>query len=236
MGSKQPDDTMTIPEAAAVLEVTSRTVLNMVKRGMLIPVHRRGRKMLLATADVMATKAADCHRASRGDALHIALQARASAHSTERAIQHLYDVLGLNRVTLDRSIEGIRSLYVEMTTVPTDKQLVSVDWVRHWGMVLLEFDEDMFSLSEEALGVVDPWGIPLFFVSGILSRAPQDLLRQMEELRRAYAFLENARNTFRTAAYFYVRTMAGKKHADSLFKEEKPSRLDAVEMVLARYY
>lgn len=231
MGSEQPGEHVSLSEAEALLEVSRGTLMRMVKNKVLQVAFREGGKRFFRRADVLAAKAETVDPVGTGDATTIALQARTTANSASAAVQHLYEVLGLVRVSLDVTPQGIESLLREVTARGTDKQLCDASWVKHWGKVLMSIDED-FLLLVSRTGVQEAWEPFLSFANDVLSRAPKRMFRYLEELHRAFVLFETARNQLRGVSYFFVRGISGKERAEELFPRKRRSRMDVLEMLL----
>lgn len=226
MGSRNPDDYVSAAGAAQELGVTTRTIHDLVKRGVLHPHHRQGRRALFFLKE-------DLHHflAAKKDTgtdlwqvKSIALAALSSARRAEMRLAEIYERLGMEVEVLGRDSSSVRSLYATAQT-NAQSQLSDTDWLKFWAGTFFAMDEAYLALVEHEVGSDEPWKVFMDFASAIVASA---LKNSHVALLPAFRYFQAARDHLRYVSYMYCRQRHGRQITAKVFDSREVTAVDEI--------
>lgn len=216
MGRELPAEYLSRTDAARTLGVTTRTLTNMVRRGVLTPKYLdRQKAQVFLKIEVRAVLAAqEGARVNVREVKALALAALSTARRAEARLEAVYAHLGIDVVPLDRDPASVRHLYNETRQAITRNQLYSPDWLRFWSGVFFGIDDTYLELVATLTGDTQPWKTFYDFSSAVMREvyAENDSV-----LTSATHRFQMARTHLRQVCYLYCRRKTTPEVADVVF-------------------
>lgn len=228
------DDTISIEEAAEILEASKRQLYRIVASGQLRSYPGPNRKRVYRREDVLVLKEI---RKQDLDLATVAVMARRAEISTrrmERAFKQLLVVTGLDVPTLDLSSEAIISLCMEMKEATNSP--VTIASVKKWARVFHAVGEETLEAIEFYTGNQEPWLLFLELGKKIMKESVQLIKSDPIEARHHYQLFEHGLRSARFACVFYVQMKHGKETAFQLFPGVEGNTLSDIASLAATIF
>lgn len=225
-----PTGTLSATEAARLLKVETRTLRQMVRRGLIRPVSRGpANRLRFHLSDIAAASRVRNARLELHLVSNVAHQALALAENTERRLGELYTLLGIGFSPLSTGQEAVAQLFEEAEHLLEQKKLeLTVEEVRTWARTFLAMTESYLLLTEDTLGRQETWQTFVTLAEKLCEQAPRGQFTFHKDLESAYGFLEAGRRNVFSCAFFFVRNRHGHKVAVDLFPERRKTLDDAI--------
>jgi hypothetical protein len=210
MGSSPRPDLVSRSALARTLQVTTRTVTNWIRDGILEPIYL-DRRVWFRTDDVEALR--ESAIAKDPDLPSVARQARmayAASHRAERRLEEILELFGLNRQTLPLDETSIQDLFLAARRLVNGTAAAPPAAVRFWASKFFAMDEQYISLLHR-MHPKEPWLV--YFELGEKLAGDTGVERATVE-RHNFAYLEAARDRLRQIVYFYLRRTRGAHAAE----------------------
>lgn len=222
--------TLSVPEAARLLKVETRTLHQMVRRGLIRPVSKgAANRLRFHLSDVAAASRIRNARLELHLVSNVAHQALALAEMNERRLDELYALLGIGYAVLPTDPEAVAQLFTEAEhLLEYEKPELSVEEVRNWARTFLAMTESYLRLVEDALGRAEPWQVFIDLSEKLCEQAPTGQFNFHKDVESAYGFLEAGRRNVFTCSFFFVRNRHGHTVAVELFPERRKTLDDAI--------
>lgn len=223
-GSQPPQGLLHITEAAQLLGLTTRTLSNYAKRGILIPVTLAPRgPMYFQQTSISALAALLNEGADMSNIAAIAMQAYVSSRATAKALEELHEYLGLRRTALEVTEEGVLSVYARAQAGVEDTSPLPPDvaTLREWAAVFFAIDESYLQLVRRLTGSEEPWKVFVDLSVKLLNTKQMASLLEHPELKSALTYLRAASGNLRNVSYFSCRQLHGHSVAEEIFSDGK---------------
>lgn len=213
MGS-MTDDLIDVREAAKLLEVTTRTIENMVKSGMLTPVFKQPPKekvqRFFSLSEVAAVANLKSMKIDVATTANMAIRALTLAQSTQRQLEDITALLGFDSRSLPIDEVEIVALQIRIQEALERVDLMTAVEVKEWAKIFLNVTEEYLRLVAQYVKDERPWKGFLLLAEKI---GQEEHKNGDQLLLAAHAFMETARKHLRQVAYFYARVQEGRHPA-----------------------
>jgi len=224
-----PGELVSWRQTAKMLGVTTRTVANLSKQGMLKPVWK-GRKRFYLRSDVTALLTIFNGKTDFASMANLAIRAFVKAEMVEKKLEELLNILGFSSHSLDTDEASVTAFYEQAKRGLRREHQTMPQQVMLLAKKLLALSEEFLRLVEQYTGEAEPWKVFLDLAHSTCMRAPRELFTYDYELASAYGYLDAARRHMRSLSYFYVRIQHGVETATRAFVGD--NHLDPVMSVL----
>lgn len=199
----------TAAEAAEKLKVSTHTITNMAKNGLIGPVFKRdphtGRNtMYFHPAEVYALAATELSDLGLSKVANMACRALAIAQHNQREMDAILELLGIHREVIPFDKEGIVALLEKVRFLVTEQETFTESDALFWAKVFTQTTEEYLRLLSTEAG--EPWTALL-----ALGEKIANSIRCQPSLTsdKVLSYLNAARRHLRNTAFFYVRTLEG---------------------------
>jgi excisionase family DNA binding protein len=217
------EETLSVQEAAKILEVKDRHLRWLVREGYIIPVDKGPRRgeMRFRKEDIYALLEAREGGYDLPKTASAALQALALSRSTAHRLDELYTFLGLKSGLLPVDDDSVMALHIQVQMrLHSSFEEVEPPELMDWAYKLNAIDENYLALVEGVTAAPHPWASYLTLIEKIILEASRGPLSSYPAHRHAMGFLIAARNNLRNVSYFYLRTKKGERAADQTFPDD----------------
>jgi excisionase family DNA binding protein len=213
---------LTIGETAKELGVSLSTVTRLVQRGVLIPVRCSSKRRIsrFRYEDIEGVKDYVGKTLDLTDVAMLAKQASLSSRATERAVQRLMSVLGVDIPVLFLDEASARDLVRRAQNEMDFPGTQDVKNLMEWARTFYAMGEEHFHQLELFTEEPEPWKL-FTELAKKLCTSISHLSIIDKEMEMTYGYLNMARRSMRDAAYFYLRTKYGQTRSDSAFPDIK---------------
>lgn len=222
--------TLSAEEAARILKMETRTLRQMVRRGLIRPAAKgAANRLRFHLSDIAAASRIRNARVELHLVSNVAHRALALSEMTERRLEELYTLLGIGCSVLPVDADAVTQLYLDAEHLLELKEPdLTIDEVRAWARAFLAMTESYLRLTEETVGKVEVWGTFVNLAEKLCERAPKGQFNFHKDLESAYGFLEAGRRNVFACAFFFVRNRHGHHIAVELFPERRKTLDDAI--------
>ncbi len=209
-GSKS-EGVLGIQKAAKELQVSVRTVQNMVKSGLLSPVFIKDKKtghnrMCFNQNEVWAVTANRLEKGSTAKTGNVAARALALAQHTHKQLESVLLLLGITEEALSFGEEDVAALYEKAREFLKYGGISSEGDAVFWARVFMQTSEEYLRLLEHH--DQRPWILLL----GVGEKIAKELRDNTSlTIDKTLGFLNAARRHLRNTAYCFVRAKEGYK-------------------------
>jgi len=151
------------------------------------------------------------------DIAALAVQAQATARSTQQRLDKLCHLLGVGVNRLSYDDDSVHALHLKVRdTRAGDLASMQTGAIMEWATTFHSIDESYLRVVENYTSDDSPWHSYLDLANELMRYAP---LASEMNTRFAFACLDSARKHLRHVAYFYVHTKLGSDTAKVMFTE-----------------
>ncbi|RPH40309.1 MAG: hypothetical protein EHM87_22455 [Burkholderiales bacterium] len=212
-------DSVSLTEAATILGVGKRTILDFMESGLLCAKSGR-RNIDLNDIAGLAEVLRDKNRLNPLNAVGNALQALIRTMRLEKRVSRMEGLLGVDAYEMPMSEDDITTTYAKCRTLASrDTSTLRASEVIEWAYTFGNVTEEYLDLVAVYTSDHEPWVAYLEAAQSLAVHAPRDQFPIRKDLEVAYAYLTASRKHLRQVAYFYVRKAHGKPIADRAFPE-----------------
>ena len=222
---------LTLGETAKELKVSMNAVSRLSRLGVLTPKNSTAgrRSLLFKLEDVENVKGLHGKSIELAEVAMLAKQASLSSKATERAVQRLMSVLGIDIPILFLDEASARDLLRRAQNEMSFPGTQDVKNIMDWARTFYAMGEEHFQQLEMFTDDPEPWKL-FTELAKKMCTSISTLALVDKEMEMAYGYLNMARRSMRDAAYFYIRSKYGKARSDKTFPDAKG---DPHEEVLA---
>jgi len=203
-------------EAAKILGVTTRTLFNLSRQGLLRPTWK-GKKKFFDRGDLLAFMKVFNGKTDWSSIAALAMRAYIKAEANERKLEEISDLLGLGMFTLEADDVSVKHFYDDVCERNGQDPTVLSSEAMLLAKRCLALTEEYLQVVARVTGSNEPWRPFIETLQHLCENAPRRYFTHDLELAAAYGYLEAARRHMRPLAYFYVRRTNGCRVADQAF-------------------
>lgn len=213
-GITQPDNVLSIREVARALNVTVPAVRHLVRDKLLVPVRVSHDNSWFDTKDVAVLVSATQGNITAPTAQRKAIEAIALATRTERKLEQLLQMFGVEHGPLELSEENLIRLHLLAREVPNQAaEHMSMDDLMEWARLFFRLNEHTLKLISMYSHDLEPWRVFINAGEHILSHIPRTRRELEPGVSQAYNYLHMGLRSFRQCAYLYCRDNQGRSAA-----------------------
>lgn len=211
-----------IEEASEILRVSTRTVQNMMKKGLLTALYEKSQdtgrlQTRFRRTEVCAAAEAALENTDTPKAANMAARALALSQHNDRRIQSVLELLGLKGDSIPFDEEGVVALYADAQEKLHSAFSLTENDAIHWSRVLMQISEEYLDLLKTFTGSPEPWRV--FMLLG--ERLSEDLRENVSSTSNTtQMFLSGARRHFRNTSFFFVKNRDNRSAAAEVKGDE----------------
>jgi hypothetical protein len=208
------DEVVSLVEAARLLGISDRGVLGYIRQGLLA--NKGGRHPLISLQEVSSVAGLLANGLKLSTIARHALRALVSATRSERRLERIEALLGIDVAMLETDEKDVLQFYNQCTATllePTEE--LPPDSILRWAYSLSGITEEYLALVKYYTNNVEPWAPYMEVAQKLCECAPTEKFKYRKDLEVAYAYLRSARQQLRRVAYFYIRRVYGPRIANA---------------------
>lgn len=212
------DELLTYDEAAAILQVSVRTINVLIHSGNLTPVGTRFggyRKVLHRDVIALAEARRNCNSPMK--VLATALRSEAKASSLEKRLTAIESLLGVHVPALPKAEPEIVELYARARLGIEDPPHLEAD-VTQWAMILAAMNEEFLETVVAVTSDEEAWRVFANFARAVSGSKPIESFYSDKRLEAAYGYFEYARRCLEGVLFLHVQRTYDTKTATTYFR------------------
>lgn len=209
-----------IDEVMKILVVSRRQIQKDVQIGMLRQHFPNGhQKPMYEREEVMALLGLKRRGMSFRLSAMLSKQAFLTSKRTERRLQLVEDILGIDRQLPDLSESSVLMMHAKATDALKSTNVLKPEEVRAWYKFFLTVGPEYFEAVELYTGNDEPYVTYVELTKKMFREMPLRALQKDEELQLIYGGLKAGRNAMFRSAFFYTYMRHGRREAMRVFPD-----------------
>jgi hypothetical protein len=211
---------VTAAEAAKLIDISKRQFHRDVRHGLVRKYFQNGSKRAVYDMEeVEALKEIKRNGLSYRKVAMMAVRAQLSSERSNRAVQQVMDLMGLNLPLLDLSEEAVVTLHIKAKEDYSNPRVLKPQEVKQWTRLFYTMGPEYFDAVELYTREEHPYMIYIQLGMKLTKDVPTRAARRNSELLAIYGSLQSARRVLEHSAFFYSHRKDGHVLACTLFPD-----------------